>query len=147
MNTDQAMSAFIDSYFRAVKGFTAALQAAVSPYQISFEQYQIMRDIAMERVQTLTDIVKLRGVTKPAIARQISSLLRLGYVEQNTANEDHRRRLLHLTTTGADVERIITANARERFQIITQHMGDGELAQLTELLAQLNAALETPTNE
>lgn len=82
MNTDQAMTAFIDSYFHAVKGFTAALQAAVSPYKISFEQYQIMRDIATGRIETLTDIVKLRGVTKPAIARQIGSLLRLGYVQQ-----------------------------------------------------------------
>ncbi|WP_056969157.1 MarR family winged helix-turn-helix transcriptional regulator [Lacticaseibacillus thailandensis] len=142
MNTDQAMTAFIDSYFHAVKGFTAALQAAVSPYKISFEQYQIMRDIATGRIETLTDIVKLRGVTKPAIARQIGSLLRLGYVQQKTAQADHRRRLLALTHTGANVEQTITTSARRRFQAITRHMGATPLAELTTLLGQLNAALE-----
>nr|WP_225354288.1 helix-turn-helix domain-containing protein [Lacticaseibacillus saniviri] len=71
----------------------------MSEYQLSFEQYQILYDVANADKITLMDIVNRRGVTKPAIARQIKILRSYGFLRQEIDESDRRRHFLYLTPT------------------------------------------------
>ena len=95
---------FINIYFTTIKHIETEISKPLTQFRLSFEQYQILNDLATHEVATLTDIVAKRQVTKPAIARQLRVLRDLGYVTQASDNGDHRRRLLQLTPLGKRVE-------------------------------------------
>ncbi|WP_127848467.1 MarR family winged helix-turn-helix transcriptional regulator [Lacticaseibacillus hulanensis] len=139
METNELMNAFIDVYFKTMKDLNLTLQASMATYQVSFEQYQILRDIATNRVSNLTDIVRLRGVTKPAIARQLRTLRNLDYISQTTAENDRRRHILKLTTVGARIEREITATVSEFFEQFVDAVGADKVETLRQLLATIDA--------
>jgi DNA-binding MarR family transcriptional regulator len=144
MDTNKLMTAFVDVYFKTMKDLNLNLQASMSAYQVSFEQYQILRDIATGRVSNLTEIVRLRGVTKPAIARQLRTLRNLNYITQETAESDRRRHVLKLTPLGEQTEVKITATVTEQFNQFVQAVGADKVEQLRQLLATVDAAYLEP---
>ncbi|KRM55904.1 MarR family winged helix-turn-helix transcriptional regulator [Lacticaseibacillus sharpeae] len=138
METNKLMTEFIDVYFKTMKDLNLTLQASMAQYQVSFEQYQILRDIANERVSNLTDIVRLRGVTKPAIARQLRTLRNLDYISQTTAEADRRRHVLKLTPAGKTTEREITQTVNAKFNRFVETIGPDKVDELRALLATID---------
>ncbi len=134
METNQLMTMFIDTYSKTLKDLNLVLQSSMATYQVSFEQYQILRDIANERVTNLTDIVRLRGVTKPAIARQLRTLRDLDYVTQKTATHDRRQHVLNLTAAGRQVEHDITDDVNQLFDQFVAAVGIDKVTELRDLL-------------
>lgn len=135
MEKNQLMTTFIDDYYKTMKDLNFNFQASMAKYQVSFEQYQILRDLANHRAGNLTDIVRLRGVTKPAIARQLRALRNLDYISQTTSTTDRRRNVLKLTATGAKIERDISATVSAEFGRLTAAVGTDKIHELQQLLA------------
>jgi DNA-binding MarR family transcriptional regulator len=145
MNSNQLTNAFTDIYFKTTKGMANLLQSATAEFHVSFEQYQILRDIAHQRASNLTELVQLRGVTKPAIARQLRTLRSLEYINQTTASADHRRHVLSLTRAGAAVEKQIESALDGSFDHLVAAIGEDEVQTLTTILEHINDNLLQPT--
>ncbi|WP_155287053.1 MarR family winged helix-turn-helix transcriptional regulator [Lacticaseibacillus zhaodongensis] len=144
MEDKELMSSFTDVYFKTMKDMTTILQAATAPYKVSFEQYQIMRDVAHKNATSLTELVKLRGVTKPAIARQLRTLRSLNYMRQKVADEDRRRHVLSLTRSGQQVEKQIETNMDGRLSTLLLALGPDDIQTLKQLLTQLDVKVLEP---
>ncbi|WP_203663093.1 MarR family winged helix-turn-helix transcriptional regulator [Lacticaseibacillus sp. 53-4] len=134
MNEKALRAGFIDIYFSLIKHVEADLSRPLEDFKLSFEQYQIMTDLASNEATTLTDIVKRRKVTKPAIARQLRVLRDLGYVSQTTAKDDRRRRLLQLTPLGKRVEAEAIKASNAAFDQWVQILGKDKLLALLNML-------------
>lgn len=147
MNSNQLSNAFTDIYFKTTKGMANLLQNATAEFHVSFEQYQILRDIAHKRASNLTELVQLRGVTKPAIARQLRTLRSLEYINQTTATADHRRHVLSLTTNGVRVEKQIETALNRSFDELIGAIGEGEVQTLTTILEHINNDVLQPMRD
>ncbi|QBO35648.1 MarR family transcriptional regulator [Periweissella cryptocerci] len=111
----ELLEKYIDAYLSTLKYLDDFVSQTAIEYNLSFEQYLIIREIAQRDGLTMTDIVDERNVTRAAISRQIKMLLKRNYVYQEADANDRRRMLLHLTPDGKEAERIISKKVRERF--------------------------------
>lgn len=143
MNNSELINSFTDIYFKTMKGMTTLLQTATTDFQVSFEQYQIMRDIAQNKATNLTELVAQRGVTKPAIARQLRALRSLGYLTQDIATDDRRKHILHLTDQGANVETQIEQALQASLSRLVEQIGRDNLHELIRILERLDERVLT----
>ncbi|WP_262316327.1 MarR family winged helix-turn-helix transcriptional regulator [Lacticaseibacillus parakribbianus] len=141
MDKDSLLAGFIDVYFGSIKNVETLISRPVAEYRLSFEQYQIMHDLAHNQVTSLTEIVQRRGVTKPAIARQLSVLRELGYVTQKVAPDDHRRHILALTPSGRRTEKEAEAASIAEFDRWVAVLGEEKLEALLRMLEEASAKL------
>ncbi|WP_225046791.1 MarR family winged helix-turn-helix transcriptional regulator [Lacticaseibacillus kribbianus] len=144
MNRDSLLAGFIDVYFGSIKNVETLISRPVAQYRLSFEQYQIMHDLAHNEVSSLTEIVQRRGVTKPAIARQLSVLRELGYVTQKVAPDDHRRHILTLTPSGRRTEKEAEAASGAEFDRWIPVLGEEKLEALLKMLEEASTKLFEP---
>lgn len=142
MAADSLLPAFIDVYFSTIKNIDSVISRPMSEYRLSFEQYQILYDIAHTETLSLTDIVKKRGVTKPAIARQLRVLRDLGYVSQKIAGDDRRRHILALTPLGKRVEQQAGEAARAAFDDWVGRLGEDKMKALLSLLKEVGDKIQ-----
>lgn len=125
---------FIEIYFTLIKQVEADLSRPLEKFKLSFEQYQIMTDLASNEATSLTAIVSRRHVTKPAIARQLRVLRDLGYVSQVAGKNDRRRRILMLTPLGKRVEAEATKASYAAFDKWVGMLGKDKLMALLSML-------------
>jgi len=144
MTNETLLAAFIETYFSTMKNINDLISRPMAAYKLSFEQYQILHDIAQSDEISLTDIVKKRRVTKPAIARQLRVLRDLNYIHQEQSQQDRRRFLLHLTPSGVRVEQAVTHAAAEQFNHWVNILGTDKAEQLLALLNEVGAKLMQP---
>lgn len=144
MNNSELTNVFTDIYFKTMKSMTTLLQAATTEFKVSFEQYQIMRDIAHRQATSLTDLVARRGVTKPAIARQLRILRTEGYVSQDISPDDRRKHILRLTEKGASVEHHVETHLHASFDNLITKAGRDNLTELTRILKYMDEKVLTP---
>lgn len=106
MNEEEKLfDTFISSYLYSLKYLQEFISAPAAKHGISFDQYLIMHEISQTpKSITLMDVAQLHRVSRSAISRQVSGLLKKGYVIQKTDGDDRRRKILHLTKTGKQVE-------------------------------------------
>lgn len=147
MEEKELMRTFTDVYFKTMKDMTTILQTATAPFNMSFEQYQIMRDVAHKRADSLTELVKLRGVTKPAIARQLRALRSLNYVRQKVSDSDRRRHVLSLTRKGKQVEQEVEDNMEDRLSTVMLALGSDDIQTLQALLNKLDEKVLQPVKQ
>ncbi|KRO17833.1 MarR family winged helix-turn-helix transcriptional regulator [Lacticaseibacillus saniviri] len=145
MTNEQLLMAFIDTYFTTLKNINDLISKPMSEYQLSFEQYQILYDVANADKITLMDIVNRRGVTKPAIARQIKILRSYGFLRQEIDESDRRRHFLYLTPTGKEVEKKLTKSAAQQFSSWVHVLGNDKAEQLLALLNEVGDKIIKPT--
>lgn len=141
--TTPLLPAFIDIYFSTIKNIDQLIARPLVDYRLSFEQYLIIADIAQNKVTSLTDIVKQRKVTKPAIARQLRVLRDLGYLTQTQANTDKRRNVLTLTPLGRRIEAQASEAVAVEFNRWLTLVGEPELTTLLTHLDKVGSALMT----
>lgn len=111
----ELLEQYIDAYLVYLKYLGDIIAHSAARFNLSFEQYLIIREIARREKVTLTDIVDERNVTRAAVSRQIKVLLKRNYIFQEADVHDRRRMFLHLTTDGKEAERVISKRIRDRF--------------------------------
>lgn len=142
MDEKALRAGFIEIYFSLIKRVEADLSRPLEKFKLSFEQYQILTDLATNDATSLTEIVARRHVTKPAIARQLRVLRDLGYVSQTTGKTDRRRRVLKLTPLGKRVEAQATEASYAAFDEWVALLGKDKLLSLLQMLQDASDHLQ-----
>lgn len=145
----ELLEKYIDAYLSTLKYLDDFVSQPALEYNLSFEQYLIIREIAQRDGLTMTDIVDERNVTRAAISRQIKMLLKRNYVYQEADANDRRRMLLHLTPDGKEAERIISKKVRERFNGWIDIFGQAKAEEILTFIKEFGAVASngTPRNE
>ncbi|WPC18213.1 MarR family transcriptional regulator [Pediococcus inopinatus] len=126
----------IEIYMSTLKFLEYVLSEPTKQYHISFEQFLILRNVRYRDDVTQMGIAAERGVTRSAIARQIKSLLQLGYISQTPEPKDQRKLYLRLTDQGIEVEKLIDQNVHKVFKSWIDKMGEEKVTELLDLLEE-----------
>jgi len=135
---DQAkLSQLLDLYFEAYQQVTKIMTGLVTwpltQHKLSLEQFLILRRLTFDKPVTLNDNANQRQVTRSAISRQIKALLAQNYISQEPDPEDRRRLYLHLTSKGAQTEKLVDQAITAHFGAWVQELGT---SQVEEMIAQ-----------
>lgn len=140
MNRSQLLDAYIDVYIKSLKYLDSFVSEPATKYNLSFEQYLILHDIAQQDNVTLAGIADRRGVTRSAISRQIKVLLKLDYIYQQRDEADHRRQYLHLTPRGRQIESVLAKTANDRFDGWVDIFGEKRAIDLLQFIREFSEA-------
>lgn len=135
---DQLLDQAIDIYLTGLKGLGNFISEPSAKFDLSFEQYLILRSIAQQPGIKLMDIAQQRRVTRSAVSRQLRVLLANDYVTQQRDPADRRRQALVITKNGAQVEQKISQRVKRRFSKWVRVYGSDRGQQLLDLLAEFN---------
>ncbi|MFE6777757.1 MarR family winged helix-turn-helix transcriptional regulator [Streptomyces sp. NPDC057702] len=89
-----------------------------------------------------TDLAAHYLLDKSTVSRQLSALERLGYVARRTDPDDHRVQVLHLTPSGTEVLRGVTATRRA---LMHRRLADWDAADLERFATYLSRYNATST--
>ena len=84
--------------------------------------------IARQPDLTVSELLKLLGITKQSLGRVLGELSARGLVETRTGKEDRRQRLLRVTAAGAALETELFEALRERLSSAYAQAGQGSVA-------------------
>ena len=80
---DQLLNEYIQMYWETFKYLDELIAEPMKSYQVSFEQYLILRDLANGHILEVTEIARQRDVSRAAISRQLKTLLAQELVVQD----------------------------------------------------------------
>jgi len=104
----------IEMLFFAYRDFTGEPDTMLSRIGLGRAHHRAIYFVGRNPGITVTDLLGILKITKQSLARVLSQLLREGYIEQRTSDQDRRKRLLTLTDKGVELEHQLTANQRKR---------------------------------
>ena len=84
--------------------------------------------VARQPDLTVSELLKLLGITKQSLGRVLTELTDRGLVETRTGKEDRRQRLLRLTPAGAKLEADLFEALRENMSSAYAQAGQGSVA-------------------
>ncbi|WP_245155290.1 MarR family winged helix-turn-helix transcriptional regulator [Levilactobacillus yiduensis] len=138
-----------ESFFESFMELKRELEKAATRFQrtmgISVDQYAILHHI-LENPGKLTSatVADSRGISRAAVSRGISQLIRRGYVVQSYQSSDRRVRPLSLTASGEQLEiqchEALNTAAATMSQVTLDDSGSQyTVGQLTKMLGALTA--------
>lgn len=141
-----------ESFFESFMELKRELEKAATRFQrtmgISVDQYAILHHI-LENPGKLTSatVADSRGISRAAVSRGISQLIRRGYVVQSYQSSDRRVRPLSLTASGEQLEiqchEALNTAAATMSQVTLDDSGSQyTVGQLTKMLGALTAKEE-----
>lgn len=146
MDRSKLLDEYIDVYMKSLKYLDSFVSEPAMKYNLSFEQYLIMHDIAQQAQVTLARIADKRGVTRSAISRQIKVLLKLNYIFQQRDEKDHRRQFLRLTPLGSKIEAVLAQAAEDRFSGWVDIFGEDRAKDLLQFIREFSEAANLENN-
>jgi DNA-binding MarR family transcriptional regulator len=92
-----------------------------------------------------TELAARTNTTKQAMNHQLNTLQRLGYLERVPSVTDRRATVIRLTDKGHDVERIMQQRALALEREWANAIGAARMAELRQLLADVNFVADPDT--
>jgi len=146
-----------ESFFEAYMELKRELEKSATRFQrtmgISVDQYAILHHI-LENPGKLTSatVADSRGISRAAVSRGISQLIRRGYVVQSYQSSDRRVRPLSLTATGEQLEtacyEALQTAAKTMSKVDLDDSGSQvTIGQLTKMLSAVTSKDETETTD
>lgn len=141
MKHDQLLKEYIEVYLSAFKKIDDLISEPMKADKLSFDQFLVLRTLLETEQMTLSDIAKVRGVTRAAIARQLKPLVARQWVVQREDEHDKRRLLLALTPAGREVAQRINRAAEARFDDWVAVLGQQDTKDLLRIMRTVNQKL------
>jgi DNA-binding MarR family transcriptional regulator len=99
--------------FYAYRDFTAEPDAILARHGFGRAHHRVIYFVGRNRDIAVSELLAILKITKQSLSRVLSQLMRDDLIVQKRGT-DRRRRLLSLTTAGADLERLLTERQSER---------------------------------
>ena len=72
-------------------------------YHLNLTEWRVMITLASTPGASANDVARLTGLDKMTVSRSLASMIRHGYVDRRSADDDRRRSVLALTARGRRV--------------------------------------------
>lgn len=125
---DEELREGIELLFFAYRDFTAQPDAILADYGFGRAHHRAIYFIGRHPGITVKELLAILKITKQSLARVLRQLVVKGFVEQRQGQQDRRHRLLFLTAKGAELERQLTENQRQRIARAYREAGAAAVA-------------------
>lgn len=102
--TEEELRLGMELLFQAHRSVTGQLDTALAAAHLGHAHFRVMWLLGGRPGLTVTEVLSLLHVTKQSLGRTTGELLERGLIQQQTAAEDRRRRVLSLTPAGRALE-------------------------------------------
>jgi nucleoside triphosphatase len=131
----------VETYWETLPPFWQRIRAhirqvAAEEFDLSFEQFQILRYIRQGRC-TVSELAEAKNISRPATSQAVAILVDRGLVTRRTDELDRRHIRLALTASGDILLDVIMNNTRQWMMEILSPLSDGELISLTQAMNTL----------
>ncbi|PIE07896.1 MAG: MarR family transcriptional regulator [Rhodobacterales bacterium] len=121
--TDEQLRKGIEAMYFAYRGFTADPDRILEQQGYGRAHHRALHFIRRSPGTTVNNLLSILGVTKQSLNRVLRTLIDEGLVEARVGTRDKRERHLHLTTTGAALERALSQVQTERMRAAYRKAG------------------------
>ena len=104
----------IELLFFAYRDFTSDPDDILEEYGFGRAHHRVIHFIARNPAISVSELLGILRITKQSLSRVLSQLVAQGFVRQEQGVADRRRRLLHLTEKGIELERRLSRPQRAR---------------------------------
>jgi len=113
---------------------------------INIPEYILMREIAVTSASsnsntTLSDIREYLSITKAAVSQILRSLENKGLIIRDVDKNDRRNLIITITPEGQEMLRIKDEEFNERFNKITNALGESDITQMIEIINRMSKTL------
>ncbi len=98
----------LELLFFAYRDFTGEADAILADFGFGRAHHRVIYFVGANPGLSVSELLSILRVTKQSLSRVLGQLIEEGFVEQRMDVDDRRRRLLHLTGKGRDLERLLT---------------------------------------
>ena len=111
---DEDLREGIELLFFAYRDFTARPDSILAEYGFGRAHHRVIYFVGRNPGITVKELLAILKITKQSLSRVLRQLVQKGFIEQRKGTRDRRQRLLYLTGEGADLERRLSEDQRER---------------------------------
>ncbi|SMF60899.1 DNA-binding transcriptional regulator, MarR family [Tistlia consotensis] len=105
----------IEMLFFAYRDFTAEPDRILAEYDYGRAHHRVIYFVGRNPGLAVSELLEILQITKQSLSRVLGQLVREGFVQQKAGTQDRRRRHLHLTPRGYELERRLTETQAGRF--------------------------------
>lgn len=143
--TTPVFDEFLRDYANVFRYMNETITTPLNTYHLTFDTFLIMHEIGVsEEPLLLMDIANNHHVSRSAISRQISILLKYDYVYQVSNPKDRRQKSLLLTERGQAIDQKLIVAIQELFQTWTRKLGKRRINTLLGVLGDFSHQIVEP---
>ncbi|WP_234002778.1 MarR family winged helix-turn-helix transcriptional regulator [Lactobacillus sp. CBA3605] len=136
---------FLKYYATVLNYMDDYIAEPINRYHLTFDAFLIMHEIGRSTTPLLLmDIAESHHVSRSAISRQISILLKYDYVYQVAKPTDRRKKILLLTDQGQNIDQQLIDDLQGIFDVWVNRLGAERVVSMLALLHDFNQEVIQP---
>lgn len=120
---DEELRQSMELLFYAYRGFTAQSNALLDQHNFGRAHHRVIYFVGCYPSISVAELLSILRITKQSLSRVLGQLVAENFITQRPGTRDRRQRLLALTEQGAELERRLSADQRERIAAAYREAG------------------------
>lgn len=138
---EQVVEALPLSIIRARERVMGSFRAVLTKYGLTEPQWRVIWTIESLREIEMSELSRVTALLFPSLSRIVSELDQRGYLVRRSDPKDMRRTLVSLNDRGSALHNWVAPECRAVYRNIRDALGTEKLAQLQDLLVELDGKL------
>ncbi len=129
------------SLLRAREAVMRQFRPSLRQHGLTEQQWRILRALAAIDAVEVTELARTAFLLGPSLSRILRDLEARHLIERKTAKEDQRRSVVSISEKGVKLMAAVAPTSEYIYAEITQRFGARKLAELQDMLADLEQSL------
>ena len=129
------------SLLRAREAVMRQFRPALREHGLTEQQWRILRALASIEAAEVTELARTAFLLGPSLSRILRDLEARNLIERMTAKTDQRRSMVSISKEGVKLRASVAPSSEAIYAEITQRFGARKLAELQEMLGELELCL------
>lgn len=132
------------SLLRAREAVMRQFRPSLREHGLTEQQWRILRALAAIEAAEVTELARTAFLLGPSLSRILRDLEARNLIERKTAKADQRRSMVSISKEGVKLMASVAPSSEAIYAEITQRFGARKLAELQEMLGELEQSLAGP---
>lgn len=129
------------SLLRAREAVMRQFRPSLREHGLTEQQWRILRALAAIEAAEVTELARTAFLLGPSLSRILRDLEARNLIERKTAKMDQRRSMVSISREGVKLMASVAPSSEAIYAEITQRFGARKLAELQEMLGELELCL------
>ena len=129
------------SLLRAREAVMRQFRPSLREHGLTEQQWRILRALASIEAAEVTELARTAFLLGPSLSRILRDLEERNLIERKTAKADQRRSMVSISREGVKLMASVAPSSEAIYAEITQRFGARKLAELQEMLGELELCL------
>ncbi|QOZ54223.1 homoprotocatechuate degradation operon regulator HpaR [Bradyrhizobium sp. CCBAU 53338] len=129
------------SLLRAREAVMRQFRPNLREHGLTEQQWRILRALAAIEAAEVTELARTAFLLGPSLSRILRDLEARNLIERKTAKTDQRRSMVSISREGVKLMALVAPSSEAIYAEITQRFGARKLAELQEMLGELETCL------